>query len=111
MPSVPMLMPSEMVMVPKTMALPPAALAPASASSASLSRCMLQGVTMDQREAMPTMGFLKSASEKPTGRSMERAPARAGPSVRMEEWGRRGSGLELMEEAQQTKAAGGGQAC
>jgi hypothetical protein len=46
---------------------------------------MLQGVTMLQVDAMPTMGFLKSSSEKPTGRSIERAPARLGPSVMTEE--------------------------
>ena len=59
--------------------------------------CMLQGVTIDQVEAMPTIGFLKSASVNPTGRSIERAPARAGPSTMTEEWGRSGSGLWLME--------------
>src|SRR5882724_4187731 len=67
MPSVPMEMPSEMVMVLKTMALPPPAFAPFSDSSASLSRCMLHGVTLLQVEAMPMMGFWKSASVKPTG--------------------------------------------
>ena len=98
MPGVPMLMPSETVMVPKMTPLPPAALAPASASRARASMCILQGVTIDQVEAMPTIGFLKSSSVKPTGRSIERAPARAGPSVMTEEWGRRGSGLVLMGE-------------
>src|SRR5205809_7385745 len=67
MPSVPMEMPSEMVMVSKMMALPPAALAPASASRESWSMCMLQGVTMRQVEAMPTMGLEKSSRVKPTG--------------------------------------------
>src|SRR2546429_405607 len=57
-PSLPMEIPSEMVMVLKTMALPPAALAPLSASSASLSMCILHGVTLLQVEAMPMMGFL-----------------------------------------------------
>ena len=85
MPSLPIEMPSEMVMVLKTMALPPPksagnsrnagttstphpgplpdrggegeAFAPFSASSASLSMCMLHGVTLLQVEAMPMMGF------------------------------------------------------
>src|SRR5215203_4051098 len=99
MPGVPMLMPSETVMVPKMMALPPAAFAPASDSRARASMCMLQGVTIDQVDAIPTMGFLKSASVNPTGRSMERAPARAGPSTRTEEYGRvESEGEELMRE-------------
>ena len=57
MPSVPMLMPSETVMVPKMMDLPPAASAPAPASRARPSMCMLQGVSMLQVEAMPTTVF------------------------------------------------------
>ena len=97
MPGVPMLMPSETVMVPKITPLPPAALVPASASTASLSICMLHGVTMLHSEAMPTTGFLKSASVKPTGRSIERAPARLGPSTTTEECLRVWSGAELME--------------
>src|SRR3954466_6386058 len=92
-----MLIPSETVIVPKMMALPPAALAPAAGSRASLSRCMLHGVTMLQSDAMPTTGLLKSSSEKPTGRSMERAPAREGPSWTIEEYLRVESGAEDME--------------
>src|SRR5260370_24796080 len=67
MPSVPMDMPSETVMVLKIMDLPPAALAPASASRASWSRRMLHGVTMLQAEAMPIRGLEKSSGLKPTG--------------------------------------------
>src|SRR5260370_38680225 len=65
MPSVPIEMPSEIVMVSKMMALPPAAFAPASASRASLSMGMLQGVNMLQVEAMPMMGLEKSSGVKP----------------------------------------------
>ncbi len=65
-PSDPIEMPSETVMVLKIMALPPARLAPASASRASWSMCALQGVTMLQVEAMPMIGFLKSSCLKPT---------------------------------------------
>ncbi|MNC22993.1 hypothetical protein D3C75_710020 [compost metagenome] len=81
MPSVPLAMPSEMVMVLKITPLAPAAFAPFSASSASLSMCMLQGVTMAQVEAMPTCGLVKSASVKPTARSMARAGAASTPSI------------------------------
>ena len=61
-PSVPMEMPSEIVMVLKMTALPPAALAPPTASRASTSMCMLQGVTMLQVEATPICGLVKSFS-------------------------------------------------
>ena len=77
MPSVPMEMPSEMVMVLKMIALPPAVFAPASACRASWSMCMLHGVTMLQVEAMPTCDFLKSSRLKPTAWSMARLAARS----------------------------------
>ena len=67
MPSVPIEMPSEMVMVLKMMALPPAASTPFAASRASLSMCMLHGVTMLQVEAMPILGLEMSSRLKPTG--------------------------------------------
>jgi hypothetical protein len=41
---------------------------------------MLQGVTMLQVEATPTIDFLKSSFENPTGWSMARLGARSGPS-------------------------------
>ena len=53
MPSVPIEIPSEIVIVLNTTALPLAALAPAAASSASLSICILHGVTMLQVDAIP----------------------------------------------------------
>jgi len=56
---------------------------------------MLQGVTIDHVEATPTTGFLKSASVKPTARSMARLGARSGPSTTMAECWRVQSG-ELM---------------
>jgi hypothetical protein len=46
---------------------------------------MLQGVTMLQVEATPTMGLPKSSSLKPTARSIERFGDRSGPSTTMEE--------------------------
>ena len=67
MPGVPMLIPSETVMVLNSTLLPPASSAPMAAASASSLMCMLHGVTMLQVDAMPICGFLKSASVKPTG--------------------------------------------
>ena len=52
--------------------------------------CMLHGVTMFQVEAMPTCGFVKSASVKPTARSMARLGACVRPSTTTREC-RRGS--------------------
>src|SRR5271165_5449630 len=95
MPSVPMLIPSATVMVPKMMDFPPAASAPAPASRARASICMLHGVSMLQVEATPTTVFLKSSSLKPTARSMERLGARSEPSCTIEEYFRRRSGLDM----------------
>ena len=74
-------MPSDTVIVLKSTPLPPAALAPASASCASSLMCMLQGVRFAQVEAMPTCGLVKSASLKPTARSIARLGLRATPAV------------------------------
>jgi hypothetical protein len=73
----------------KTTALPLAALAPSAAFNASWSMCILQGVTMLQVDAIPTCGFLKSASSKPTARSIERLGARSTPSTTSDEYLRR----------------------
>ena len=70
MPSEPIEIPSEMVMVLKITALPPAELMPFSVSSASLLMCILHGVTIDQVDAIPTCGLLKSSFLNPTGYSM-----------------------------------------
>src|ERR1700761_3713032 len=88
MPSLPFEMPSETVIVLKTIALPPFAFTPFSVSSASLSMCMLHGVTLLQVEATPMIGFLKSASVNPTGYNIARAAARSGPSTSKLENGR-----------------------
>ena len=61
-PSVPIEMPSEMVIVLKIVALPPALSIPSAASRASWSMCILQGVTMLQVDATPTCGLEKSLS-------------------------------------------------
>ena len=81
MPSVPIEIPSEIVMVLKITAFPIAALTPLAASSANLLMCMLQGVTMLHVEAIPIWGFLKSSGLKPTAYNMARLGARSMPST------------------------------
>jgi len=70
MPGDPIEMPSDTVMVLNSTPLPPALLIPASVSRASSLMCMLHGVRLAQVEAMPTCGRAKSASVKPTARSI-----------------------------------------
>ena len=53
-PSVPIDIPSDIVIVLKIIPLPPVELTPFSASRANLSMCMLQGVTSAHVDAMPT---------------------------------------------------------
>src|SRR3989344_7873800 len=84
MPGVPMDMPSLTVIVLNMIGAPPDSFTPSLERRASLSMCMLQGVTSAQVEAIPTMGLVKSASLKPTARSILRFGARSGPSVKIE---------------------------
>ena len=86
MPAVPIEMPSDTVIVPKMIDLPEASSTPRPASRASSSMCILQGVTILQVDAIPTIGFSKSSSENPTARSMDRLGARSAPSTTMDEW-------------------------
>ena len=81
MPSVPIEIPSLTVMVPKSWGMPPAARTAASARRARSSRPALQGVMVLKALAMPTIGLPKSASWKPTARSMARLGARWTPWV------------------------------
>ena len=81
MPSVPIEIPSETVIVPKTCGIVPAARSASIARSASGPIPTLQGVRLLWAFATPTMGFSKSASPKPTARSIERLGARSSPSV------------------------------
>ena len=81
-------MPSDTVMVLNNTLLAPASSAPLAAASASLSICMLHGVTIDQVEAMPTCALAKSSRLKPTGYSMARLGACSTPSTTTEECGR-----------------------
>ena len=89
MPSVPLAMPSDMVMVLKISDLPPASSAPAADSSASWLMCMLHGVRLLHVDAMPIWGFLKSSSVNPTARSMARLADLPMPSTTGAEYFRR----------------------
>ncbi len=62
MPSVPIAMPSEIVGVPNTCALPPAARMPSTAASASTCRPELHGVIVEWPFATPIIGLRKSLS-------------------------------------------------
>ena len=75
MPCVPMDIPSDTVMVLKRTPLHPEASIEFSTRSANSLMCMLQGVTFDQVDAMPTNGFEKSAVSKPTPLSIDRDAA------------------------------------
>src|SRR3989344_4310634 len=80
-PSCPIEIPSETVIVPNVCGTTPALRHPSWTCLASLSMCMLQGVTSLHVLAMPTIGFLKSASVNPVARNMARFGARPSPSV------------------------------
>ena len=82
MPSVPMVMPSEMVTVLNSMGVPPASRMPCLTASATWRRWKLQGPISVHVLAMPMMGLCRSSLLKPTPRRYERAAARDGPSVR-----------------------------
>ena len=64
-PSCPMDTPSLTVIVPNVKGTPPASRTPSPALSASLCRCILQGVTLLERLAMPMNGLAMSSSSRP----------------------------------------------
>ena len=72
MPSWPMEMPSDTVMVPNSSGKPPAARTPSLDRSASLRSVRLHGVTSFQADAMPIWGLSQSSSVIPTARSIAR---------------------------------------
>jgi hypothetical protein len=74
-------MPSVTVGTPKTCGLPPASSRAAMARSMSGWMPALQGFIVEWPLATPTMGLSKSASPKPTARSMARFGERATPAV------------------------------
>ena len=88
MPSVPIEMASDTVMVLKMIGLPPAPVTPSAAWRASPSMWTLHGVTWLHVEQTPTWDFLKSSRVKPTACSIARPGARSGPSSTSEECGR-----------------------
>ena len=79
MPSVPMEMPSDTVMVPNICGMAPAFFNARSAFMASSFNPLLQGVIVEKPLATPTMGLSKSSSLKPTARSMARLGERCTP--------------------------------
>ncbi len=81
MPSVPMETPSETETVLNSIGVPPASRIPAFTCCASSRWFQLQGMVSIQLVATPTSGRARSASEKPIALSIDRAPARSGPSV------------------------------
>ena len=81
MPSVPIEMPSLIVIVPKTCGMPPAARTPRAARSASSPIPALHGVIVLWLFEMPMIGLAKSASVKPTARSIARLGERLSPAV------------------------------
>ena len=74
-PCVPIDIPSDTVIVLKRTPLHPDASIELSTRSANSLICILQGVTFDQVDAMPTSGFEKSAVSKPTPLSIDRDAA------------------------------------
>ena len=81
MPSWPIEIPSETVIVPNSIGNPPAERTPALACTASFRNVMLQGVSSFHDEAIATCGLSQSLSVIPTARSIARAGALAMPSV------------------------------
>jgi hypothetical protein len=81
MPSVPIEMPSETVMVPNILGMAPAFFNAASAREASGPMPTLQGVMVLCAFATPTMGLTKSFSPNPTARSKARLGDRWTPCV------------------------------
>ena len=65
MPSVPIVMPSEMATVLNSIGVPPAARTPSFTFSARRRRWKLQGIVSVQVFAMPTIGRLRASSSNP----------------------------------------------
>ena len=80
-PSVPIDMPSLMVMVPNMKGTLFASRSPSLTLRAWRFRCTLQGVTSEARLLIATNGFSISSSSSPVARNIARAAARSGPSV------------------------------
>ena len=81
MPSVPMVMPSEITTVLNSRGVPPAWRIPALTCLARPRRPKLQGPSSVQVLAMPMRGLRRASASKPAARYIARAPARDGPWV------------------------------
>ena len=81
MPSVPIVTPSETAIVLNSIGVPPAARMPSFTHSASRRWLRLQGMVSIHEVPTPMIGWARSSSVKPTALSIDRAPARSGPSV------------------------------
>ena len=98
-PSVFIVMPSEIETVLNSIGVPPAARIPSLTCLARSRRWKLHGPISIQVLATPMSGFFKSSSEKPTALSIARAGARLGPVVS-------GLGLNVMTRPRTDPAAG-----
>src|SRR6266545_8377518 len=81
MPTCPIEMPSETLIVPNSSGYLPAACTPSLTAFASRSRDRLHGVISFQMDPTPICGLAQSASPMPTARSMPRDPVASSPSV------------------------------
>src|SRR5215204_5636290 len=81
MPADPIVMPSEIETVLNSIGVPPAARTPSLSDAASSRRCRLHGPISVQVLAMPMIGRASASRSNPAARSIDRAPARLGPSV------------------------------
>src|SRR5439155_16754014 len=79
MPSLPIVMPSEMAMVLNSMGLAPAARMPALTGTASSRNPKLHGIVSSQQLETPTKGLLRSSGVKPIAYRKDRAAARSRP--------------------------------
>ena len=100
MPSVPIEMPSLIVIVPNVWGMPPARRRATSAAAGRSPNPALQGVIVEWPLATPTIGLAKSASVKPTARSMARFGARWSPWVTaaLRRWGAGRSGIGFLPD-------------
>jgi len=80
-PSVPIEMASEMVIVPNSMGIPPPPSIPSTADAATSSRWTLHGVMSPAGFGTAIIGEERSSSSYPIARNIDRWGARSGPSV------------------------------
>src|SRR5512132_4447815 len=80
MPDVPIETPSEMAIVLNSIGVAPASRMPRFTSTASSRWLRLHGIVSVHVVTTPMIGFARSSSVKPTAFSIDRAPARSGPS-------------------------------